>query len=215
MTIGILAFGSLMADPGWEIKDWLERVIPNVLTPFPVEYARRSSTRQNAPTLVQVPEGKGIPVRAAVLVLKAETDLPTARNILYRREIHRVGDSNKKYRSPRQGETGRVVVAELDRFAGVDQVLYTCLPVNFHEILDETYDDHEKAELLSIAARESLTQETFYNGMDGIQYLAAAKYYGVNTRLTDIYTRAILALAGGAPDLAAARAMLARVKNLV
>ena len=40
--IGILAYGSLITHPGHEIESVLDHVIPDVLTPFPVEYARHS-----------------------------------------------------------------------------------------------------------------------------------------------------------------------------
>lgn len=213
--IGILAYGSLIADPEWEIKDCTERIIRPVETPFPVEYARRSQTRADAPTLVPVPQGKGIPVHAAVLVLKETVSLQHASDILYRREIHRPGDSKKVYRVPRENNADRIRIERLQDFAGLETVIYTKLAINFEPIVDDTYDDHEKAELLSIAARESLTEETFYTGQDGIQYLDAASHYGVQTRLTDIYIRAILALAGSATDLATARAILAKTKGII
>ena len=110
-----------------------------------------------------------------------------------------------------------IQVSELADYAGLglEVVLFTNLSANFVEILDETFDDHEKAELLSVAARESLTEETFFTNQDGIFYLAAAQHFGVQTRLTDIYTHAILALASHANDLATARIVLARSKGIL
>jgi len=213
--IGILAYGSLLADPGWEIKDHTDRIIRSVDTPFPVEYARRSRTRSGAPTLVPVQPGKGIPVQAAVIVLKESNSLQNACDILYRREIHRPGDLQKKYREPRGQNTDHIRIDVLRDFAGLDTVVYTNLSCNFEQIVDDTYDDHEKAELLSIAARESLTEETFYTCQDGIHYLDTARHYGVRTRLTDIYLRAILALSGHATDLATARVLLAKSKGII
>jgi hypothetical protein len=52
--IGILAFGSLIGNPGDEIAA-LEIAAERrhgVLTPFPVEFARSSTKRGGAPTLV-------------------------------------------------------------------------------------------------------------------------------------------------------------------
>lgn len=213
--IGILAYGSLIADPGWEIKDSTEGVVRPVETPFPVEYARRSKTRGGAPTLVPVPSGKGLPVQAAVIVLKKTVTLPHAYNILYRREIHRPGDSKKVYREPPAETSDRLQIKQLNGFAGTEVVLYTHLKANFEQILDDSYDDHEKSELLSIAARESLTEESFYAGQDGILYLDAANHFGVQTRLTAIYTHAVLALAGFVDDLATARAVLAKSKGII
>jgi len=71
--IGILAYGSLITHPGQEIESVLDHVIPDVMTPFPVEYARRSRSRAGAPTLVPVSAGCGTPVNAVVLVLKKYT----------------------------------------------------------------------------------------------------------------------------------------------
>jgi hypothetical protein len=66
-SIGILAYGSLIADPGSEIGPLIARRIQTV-TPFSVEYARLSGkTRGGAPTVV--PHAAGCPVKAEVLVL--------------------------------------------------------------------------------------------------------------------------------------------------
>jgi len=78
--IGILAYGSLITHPGQEISSVLDHVIPDVMTPFPVEYARKSGTRAGAPTLVPVPIGCGTPVKAVVLVLKKYTRKKKAQN---------------------------------------------------------------------------------------------------------------------------------------
>ena len=50
-AVGILAYGSLIADPGVEIGPLIVRRI-DTLTPFPVEYARFSATRGGRPTAV-------------------------------------------------------------------------------------------------------------------------------------------------------------------
>jgi len=55
--IGILAFGSLLDDPGAEISRLIERRIEPVTTPFKVEFARASISRDGAPTLVPVDQG--------------------------------------------------------------------------------------------------------------------------------------------------------------
>jgi hypothetical protein len=47
--IGILAYGLLIFDPGIEIEPLIVQRI-TTLTPFPVEYARISRTRDGAPT---------------------------------------------------------------------------------------------------------------------------------------------------------------------
>jgi hypothetical protein len=67
-SIGILAFGSLIEDPGWEIEEAIVGRKRKVLTPFAVEFARSSTKRGDAPTLVPVREG-GSPLLAQILLL--------------------------------------------------------------------------------------------------------------------------------------------------
>jgi hypothetical protein len=213
--IGILAYGSLIADPGWEIIDQTDSMIHPVETPFPVEYARRSKTRANAPTLVPVPFGKGVPVQATVIVLKKEILLQQAKDILYRREIHRICDTKKVYREPDSQDSNKMRIVLLNNFAGVNTVLYTKLATNFQPILDDEYNDHQKSDLLCAAACESLTEETFHSCQDGIHYLNAAIHSGVKTRLTELYAQAILKVAGNnVVELALARAIIAKSKGL-
>ncbi len=94
--IGILAYGSLIANPGTELEKIVIRKIP-CETPFFVEYARRSKSRQNAPTLTIVPQNVGSPVRGTILVLKPDTDPTEAKNLLFRRELHKETDKNLVY----------------------------------------------------------------------------------------------------------------------
>ena len=83
--IGILAYGSLIDDPGWEINNLTVQKMVEIDTPFAVEFARTSVTRSNAPTLVPVPNGKGVQVKACIFVLKPYTRVKSAKNILFRR----------------------------------------------------------------------------------------------------------------------------------
>jgi len=213
--IGILAYGSLIADPGWEILEQTGSLIRSVETPFPVEYARQSKTRANAPTLVPVPFGKGDPVQAAVIVLKKEFLLQQAMDILYRREIHRISDTSKVYREPDSLDTVKMRIVQLSNFTGLNTVLYTKFPANFQQILDDKYDNHQKSGLLCVAACESLTEKTFHTCQDGIHYLNAAIHSGVKTRLTELYAQAILYAAGNnVVDLAIARAIIAKSRGL-
>src|SRR5258708_23224778 len=68
-TVGILAYGSLIEDPGPEIAAATARIESGVTTPFRVEFARTSTTRGGAPTLMPVTAG-GAPVPAQIIVLK-------------------------------------------------------------------------------------------------------------------------------------------------
>src|SRR4051812_39301785 len=86
--IGILAYGSLIDDPGVELGPKIVRHIP-ARTPFPVEYARVSATRGGAPTAV--PHSAGCPVNAIVLVLSEDVTIAHAKDMLWRREIRAEG----------------------------------------------------------------------------------------------------------------------------
>ena len=66
--VGIIAFGSLIDDPGTELEAAIVGRKPGVMTPFRVEFARSSVKRGGAPTLVPVTKG-GSPVPATILVL--------------------------------------------------------------------------------------------------------------------------------------------------
>ena len=67
MKVGILAYGSLISDPGREIEEAIIGVIDGVATPFNVEFARSSKKRGGAPTLVPVDDGE--PVTAKLFIL--------------------------------------------------------------------------------------------------------------------------------------------------
>lgn len=88
--VGILAYGSLISDPGREIKAATIRTIADIETPFAVEFARSSYSRGGAPTLVPVSSG-GSKVRSKIIVVDALAE--DATNMLYRREIHKVGEA--------------------------------------------------------------------------------------------------------------------------
>ena len=87
-SIGILAYGSLIKEPGPEIEPVIIKRIPTQ-TPFPVEFARLSIGRGGGATVV--PHTSGIPVRAEILVLEPGVSFEEARNRLWRRETRKVG----------------------------------------------------------------------------------------------------------------------------
>jgi cation transport regulator ChaC len=87
-VIGVLSYGSLITNPGFELQAVTVGRIDNVLTPFHVEYARPSGGRGGAPTLVPVEDG-GARVRAVILTVSASA--ADAADIVYRREINQVG----------------------------------------------------------------------------------------------------------------------------
>lgn len=213
--IGILAYGSLITHPGQEIESVLDHVIPDVMTSFPVEYARRSRSRAGAPTLVPVPIGGGTPVKAVVLVLKKYTRKKKAQNFLYRRELHQEGDLKVIYddQAQRQKRDALVIETMKNQF-GLSVIYYTALKPNFTEILDTKLTQEQKAELLARAAIDSVTQGTYAKEMDGLQYLADNIEAGVVTVLTEVYAQAILSKVGIVSNLSQARWFIAQKRGI-
>jgi hypothetical protein len=212
--IGILAYGSLISDPGWEIENLIDRIIANIETPFAVEYARKSKTRAYAPTLVPVENEKGVCVNASIFVLTPKTEITTATNILYRRERHIVGDTKKIYMPSGVSDTDKVTIEQIQDFCGVHTVLFTRIGVNIPEIIDNSISNEGKAELLAGLAINSVTSQTFAKNEDGLYYLASAIQNGIKTKLTDQYSQAILRLTDNSQDLSGARLAVARRNNL-
>ncbi len=232
-TIGILAYGSLIANPRREIEkaahmaspgDLLSATIP-FETPFEVEYARKSTKRSGAPTLVPVPEGIGKRVAGLIIVLQPDIDLSGAKDILYRREIDQVGDTSRKYNHDKQRNMeDAVVIKEYGDHSSVDIVIYASLkpsPDLLDILQDNSLSKGSKAHHLACAARDSITADTYFRCRDGVRYLADVIRSGIdasidtNTLLTEAYRTEILKLANNAPDLEEARFRIARDKGLI
>ena len=77
--IAILAFGSLIEDPGKELHPHIREHIEGIKTPFSIEFARSSSSRGGGPTLVPVNHG-GSPVNAVLLALNPAVGISEARD---------------------------------------------------------------------------------------------------------------------------------------
>ncbi|MDF1500847.1 MAG: hypothetical protein P1P76_10290 [Anaerolineales bacterium] len=175
--VGILAYGSLVSDPGIEIEPLIIARI-KTKTPFPVEYLRLSHGRAGAPTLA--PSKSGIPVSAEVLVLADNISLDLANDLLWRRETRNEG-TNLKYRT--KASPNAVIIQVLRTFAGINQVLYT----DFHSIGKL---DHPTPSELAKAAIASVQNAPV--GKDGITYLMNRISDDVKTELSDSYIRDIL-----------------------
>lgn len=180
--IGILAYGSLITDPGAELLP-LIRFRIKTETPFPVEYGRISQSRGGAPTLV--PHPVGAPVHAELLVLDDSISIEQARDILFRREIHRVG-SDRVY-TPSE-DPNRVRVRTYTDCPWVEAVLYT-------DFNDGGKTAAPVAAELARAAIDSVRQAREVGG-DGISYLIQACDSGINTPLTRAYIEEILKQSG-------------------
>lgn len=182
-TVGILAYGSLIDDPGPEIGPYIECTLPGVETPFRVEYARSSSSRGGAPTLVPTEDG-GAQVRATIHVLRDTIPVNLAADWLWRREVRKYG-RNDHYQAKLNPGRNAVVVKSLTDFEGVQTVLYTCIGANIVPL---------NGEELAKRAVESAKSEVAKTHKDGISYLIDAKRHGIITPLTAAYEEAILRL---------------------
>jgi len=180
--LGILAFGSLIGDPGEELRS---RIIMRIrtTTPFPVEFARYSGrTRGGAPTLVRHEASK--PIAAEILVLDDSISLDEARDMLWRRERRKTG-SGEKYIEGTSENT--VLVREISDSPSVASVLYT-------DFLPSGKIDRPSAAELGAHAIQSVSKAE--PGMDGITYLINAMSAGIKTPLTEGYTEEILRQSG-------------------
>ena len=175
ITVGILAYGSVISDPRAEIESVaIDRI--KIKTPFNVEFARKSRTRNGAPTLVPVKDHGG-PVDAWIIVVNASWE--DASNVLWRRETGNVG-SGKAYTPPVKVGENTVEIKWLESFNGLDMVAYTSIAANIKPLAAKTLAD---------LAIESVRQRR--DDRDGISYLIAAKAAGIMTPLSDAYEREI------------------------
>jgi hypothetical protein len=187
MQIGILAYGSLIDDPGAELEPYIVNRLKDVETPFGVEFARSSRYRGGAPTLVPVERG-GARVRATILVLDEGVLLEDAMDMLYRREINAVGNLKCRY-EPDSAKKDAVHIGQLrgGEAWGLDVVLYTILSANVDPLTPE-----HLAKLAIRSARSKVGQAR----RDGISYLMHAMANGIRTPLTEGYEQAILLQTG-------------------
>jgi hypothetical protein len=176
-SVGILAFGSLIDNPGKEIEAALVGRKANLVTPFSVEFARTSKKRGGAPTLVPVKRG-GRPVRAQILPL--DTTEEEAKDCLWRRETDKVGEGGHYVHRTNPGPD-TLIIDLYENFEGVPIVLAarfaaTIAPLTAKHLADLA--------ITSVASAEF--------GRDGITYLINAKRDGITTPLSASYEKEIL-----------------------
>jgi len=205
-SIGILAYGSLINNPGKEIEDALlkrEDVRDLFLkTPFKVEFARRSKiTRGGAPTLVRVKKGGSI-VEGKILVLKDSVLEEYAEGMLFRREANKVG-TQIPYNPPSSPGPNTIIIEWLDESdiaaiegwnilprRGIKFVLFATIGEN---IPTKDRTPHKLAEFaIKSAHEEDIAKEK----KDGISYLMDIKSCGIKTPLMDKYEEEILKKTG-------------------
>ena len=180
-NIGILAYGSLIEDPGMELRPIIRERQEGIRTPFSIEFARSSSTRDGAPTVVPVENG-GYPVNATIILLVPDISLEDAEDLLWRRET-RNECSVKHYTRPSTPNPNKVVVERLSSFAGIDFVLYTKIGANITDLSPDKLAD---------LAINSAKARAGRDGKDGISYLISVKRQGISTPLMPDYERSIL-----------------------
>ena len=185
---GIFGFGSLINDPGEELtKATVSR--QDLETPFAVEYGRSSNTRGGAPTLVPVKMG-GAKVKATVFMLKDSISEQEAEDILYRRELHRVGSGRTYDPSAKPGKNS-IVIAAWPNLIGLKKIFYT-------DFGDSGKLTNPTPALLAKLAVDSARNREVPEGNDGISYLMNAKKAGIVTPLSADYEKEILKLTGTA-----------------
>ncbi len=176
--IGILAFGSLISDPGHELRSKIAMRI-KTKTPFGVEYGRYSGkTRGGAPTLV--PHPGGCPVSAEIFVLEDDVTTTEATNMLWRRETRKTGTDATYVEGTSENS---VLVRNISDNPWVETLLYTDFTAA------GKIQNPDPAELAERAIRSVETAEP---GMDGISYLIAAIGHSIQTSLTAAYLDEIL-----------------------
>ena len=183
--IGILAYGSLIEDPGIELEPLISEKIEGIETPFNIEFARSSSSRGGAPTVIPV-ESNGVSVKAVILVLNEDVEIEESKDILWRRET-RNKDSGKKYPNPKDPTPEQVVVEAVSDLGGIQTVLYTKIGTNIDPLTPQ------KLAELAIASAKSKEGS---NGRDGISYLLSLKRQNITTPLMPEYEQHILQILG-------------------
>ena len=179
--IGILAYASLIEDPGKELETLIRERISDVQTAFSVEFGRSSSSRDGAPTLVPVESG-GAPLQGTILVLDPAVEVQRAEDLLWRRET-RNECSDKHYSRSANPGPNTVVVEHLQNLATVETVLYTKIGANITNRTPE-----HLADLAICSARRGAGAKR----MDGISYLISVKKQRIQTPLISDYEMVIL-----------------------
>lgn len=213
--LAILVYEPSLYEPDSELAAWLFEQNTGPATPFAVEYAYSNPHCAGAPTLAPVPEGFGAPVATQLWTFWPATVYDHAVGALHQWIINRTGDktSGNHHQHEPKAPAG-LVVGQLRDWAGIRELFYLYREPNLDFVLQTDLAPTLKAKRLAQLAVDSLTATTYPTDTDGIHYLAQALHNGIHTPLTPLYQRAILHLAGDAPDLATARHIIATRKGL-
>ena len=163
-SIGILAYGSLIENPGAELQPLISKKITDIQTLFNIEFSRSSRLRGGAPTVIPV-VNYGSPVKAVIMVLDGSVDVEKAKDLLWRRET-RQENSDKHYPNPINPSSNQVEVAEIAELGGIETVLYTKIGANINPPTPQK---------LATFAIKSARGKAGMEGRDGISYLMSVK----------------------------------------
>lgn len=192
---GILAYGSLLSEPGRELDELVGGRIEDVETPFRVEFARACSCRDNAPTLAPVESG-GAAVKGAILTADPTVSEDATKDALWWRETRT--QRREESTSPESRDLLIRHASSLERTYDLDRVFFAHLKANI--------DSQTPAHLADLAI-ESARSEAGRREEDGISYLLTIKENGISTPLLAAYEREILRKTQS-PSLRAARQTL-------
>lgn len=185
--VGILAYGSLIDDLGPDLTPLKVGSPVKTETPFYVEFARSSKSRDGAPTLIPVETGR----RVAAMIQEVNTTPQGATNFLYWREKHLPQGSPDRtsYRRPNPVNMNSILIEQWPNAPGFDVVLYTKIGTNIPS---------DAPTLLAFLAIASAIREAGGRKPpeDGIWYLIKAKQHGIRTDLSLAYEQEILRLTG-------------------
>lgn len=217
MTVAILAYGSLLGDAGPELESVIEDEAIEGQTRFPVAFARFSTSRAGAPTLVRVNPPQGVAVGAAVLRLAPSVGVREAREMLFRREAHRPpgdpvthGEANRDWIKEAKGAAELEALfqpaqaAQADALAGIEHFLYVDLPPSRRRPISVDHLADRAIDSVRVEARRDPMDR---DQLDGIAYLQEMIELGAPPQLTDDYRDAILTKLG-ARDLYHARRLV-------
>jgi hypothetical protein len=180
----LLAYGSLLWDPGSELEDVLDLASPvrDVKTRFAVEFARSSTrTRGGGPTLVPVETG-GAQVLGAIFPFRERLPVNEAQTLVWRRETPH---SNGRYDRLRNADLPDKVFVDVHE--GLHDEFDVVLVVRIRPNIEPLNGDE-----LARRAIQSARTASGQDRKDGISYLIGAKGFGIETPLRSDYESAIL-----------------------
>lgn len=182
VRVGVLAYGSLLWDPGSELGDVLDLTSPvhDVKTRFAVEFARSSTTRGGGPTLVPVETG-GAQILGAMFPFRERLPVNEAQTLVWRRET---GSTSGRYDALRNADHPDKVF--VDAHEALHDEFDVVLVVRVRPNIEPLNGDE-----LAQRAIDSARTEFGAESKDGISYLIGAKRFGIDTPLRSDYESAI------------------------